>query len=239
VPSPVDDPELVRSEYASEARLEVRNRTFRELLDGPSAEDAAFDAVAEAAPRRLLEVGCGTGRFAARLQRRLGARFVAIDLSPRMVELARGRGVEARVGDVQELALDDGAFDCAFAGWMLYHVPDLDRALSELARVLAPGGRLVATTFGAEDMPELWALVGGDPEPPLAFALENGTELLARYFPRVECRRVESATVFPDAEAVRRYVAATPSRAHLAARVPDFHHPLRARHAQAVFVADK
>ena len=44
-----------------------------------------------------------------------------------MVELARARGVDARVGDVQELPFADGAFDCVVAAWMLYHVPDLDR----------------------------------------------------------------------------------------------------------------
>ena len=62
-----------------------------------------------------------------------------VDVSPRMVELARARGVDARVGDVQELPFDDGSFDCAVAAWMLFHVPDLDRGLAELARVLRPG----------------------------------------------------------------------------------------------------
>jgi SAM-dependent methyltransferase len=235
----IDDTALVRDEYETEGRLEIRNRAFRELVDGPSAQLVALEAVAEVVPRRVLEVGCGTGEFAARMRRTLDADVVAIDISPRMVELARRRGVDAHVCDVQRLAFDDGAFDCAFAGWMLYHVPDLDRALAELARALAQNGRLIATTFGEDDMPELWNLVGGDPEPPLSFALENGADLLGRHFARVECRRVEAWTVFPDVDAVRSYVAATITRSHLAARVETLERPLRARHVQAVFVADK
>ena len=63
-----------------------------------------------------------------------------------MVELTGRAASSAVVGDVQELPFADGIFDCAVAAWMLYHVPDLDRALRELARVLRPGGRLVAVT---------------------------------------------------------------------------------------------
>ena len=58
----------------------------------------------------------------------------------------RGRGVDARVGDVQALPFEDASFDTVVAAWMLYHVPDLDRGLAEIARVLCPGGQLVAVT---------------------------------------------------------------------------------------------
>jgi SAM-dependent methyltransferase len=56
-----------------------------------------------------------------------------VGLSPQMAELARRRGVDARVGDVQGLPVAGGEFDCVLAAWMLYHVPDLDRALSDAA----------------------------------------------------------------------------------------------------------
>ena len=76
----------------------------------------------------MLDVGCGLGGTTERFVKELGADVRAIDLSPRMVELTRARGVDAQVGDVQQLPFEDGAFDCVFAGWMLYHVPDLERA---------------------------------------------------------------------------------------------------------------
>jgi SAM-dependent methyltransferase len=86
-----------------------------------------------AAPRCALEVSCGRGEFAARLLRHR-IDVAAVDQFERMVELSRECGVDARVGDVQDLPFDDREFDVAAANFMLYHVPDLDRALVELAR---------------------------------------------------------------------------------------------------------
>src|SRR5204862_3865783 len=136
---------------------------------------------AEVAPRRVLEVGSGQGELAERMVRETGAEVVAVDQSERMVELALARGVDARVGDVQSLPFADGSFDCAVAAWMLYHVPDLDRALGELVRVLGRGGRLVAATNSAFHLQELRDLVGSGPSPS-TFTRENGGELLARHF---------------------------------------------------------
>ncbi len=69
--------------------------------------------------------------------RETAAEVVAVDLSPRMVELARERGVDAQVADVQAAAVRGWEFDLVVAAWMLYHVPDLDPRLAEIARVLA------------------------------------------------------------------------------------------------------
>lgn len=101
--SVLSDPEVVRREYSTEAGLRARASVY-EGLAGPDARDIAFEAVREALPRRVLEVGCGWGEFAARIRDELDAEVVAIDLSPRMVELARERGVDARVDDVQALS---------------------------------------------------------------------------------------------------------------------------------------
>src|SRR5207244_7586759 len=108
-------------------------------------------------PERVLEVGGGEGELAERI-RELGVDVVGVDQSDRMVELQRSKGIDARVGDVQALPFADGEFDVGLAAWMLYHVPDLDRGLAELARVLKPGGRLVAVTNAEEHLQELWEL---------------------------------------------------------------------------------
>lgn len=236
----LDDPELVRREYASEDRLAARSRVFRELVDGPNAEELALEAVGEVSPRRVLEVGCGTGEFARRVQDELGAEVVALDLSPRMVELARARGVDARLGDIQALSFGEGEFDCAVANWVLYHLPDLDHGLAELARVLRPGGRLVAATFGEDNLQELWRALGEErTPPPHSFTAQNGAEPLRRHFGRVERRDARGVVVFPDRAAIRRYVAASIRRRHLAGGVADLDGPFRARSTQAVFVAEK
>jgi SAM-dependent methyltransferase len=232
------DPEVVAHEYATEARFLRRRAAFAHAT-GPSALDTVFDAVAEVAPRRYLEVGCGPGDMAARVQAELGAEVVAVDISARMVELARGLGVDARIGDVQELPFDDGSFDCALAAWMLYHVPDLDRGLGELARVLGSGGRLVSATNSVDNMRELWDLVGRDRKSePVRFFSENGEEPLRRHFSSVERRDVVGEMTFTRDE-VRDYVANSIAHAHLADEVPDFAARLVVTRHMTIFVATK
>lgn len=235
----LDDPAVVRAEYASEQGLLGRIATYSAAnTEGPDAREATFAAVAEAQPRRVLEVGCGTGWLSRRIADELGAGVVAIDQSERMVELAREIGVDARVGDVESLAFADGEFDVAVAAWMLYHVPDVDRALGELARVLRPGGRLVAVTNGADHLRELRELVGVG-RLMSGFTGENGAEILNRHFAHVERRDVTGWVTFPDRAAVEAYVAASRSLG-LTGSVPEpFEGSLRARRTPYVFVAGK
>jgi len=234
----LNDPELVRREYQTEAGLAVRRDTISRFLDGPKAIETAISAVAECAPDRVLEVGCGMGQFAERVSREVDAELVAVDLAPRMVELACERGVDALVGDVQALPFADDEFSCAIANWMLYHVPDLDVAVRELARVLRPGGRLVAATLGEENLADLWQLVDY-PRPTRTFTAENGAGVLGRHFSRVERRDVEAALVFPDRGAVQRYIDSSFFAAAVEKRVPEVPEPFRVRTVQAVFVAEK
>ncbi len=200
-------------------------------------QDVALAALAERAPGRLLEVGCGTGALAERCATELGCEVVALDSSPEMVRATAARGVDARLGDVTRLPFADAGFDCAVAAWMLYHVADVDGALAELARVLRSGGRVVAITNGGESLHELYALVGGA-KLDSTFSRENGAELLSRHFAGVRRTDVETRAVFADRAAAAAYLA-TLGRGDLAERLPDFTEPLVASGAPTVFVADK
>jgi SAM-dependent methyltransferase len=235
----LDNPLVVQWEYASEERLEKRNAAYRDLVEGPNAEELALDAVREVAPRRVLEVGCGMGEFARRIERELGAEDVALDISARMVDLAVARGVNAAVGDVQTLPFGDGEFDCAVANWVLYHVADLDRGVAQLARVLRPGGRLVAATLGTGNLADLWSALGAEPTGDLTFTDTNGAEILGRHFARVDRRDAHGTMVFPDTERLRTFVAATIAHAHLSSAVPTLPTPFRAGTRHTVFVAEK
>ncbi|HEY3184180.1 MAG TPA: methyltransferase domain-containing protein [Gaiellaceae bacterium] len=235
----LDNPILVQWEFASEERLDKRNSIYRKLVEGDNAEDVLFTAVAEVAPQRVLDVGCGTGEMAERIARELGAHVTALDSSPRMVRLTRERGIDAQVGDIQSLDFGDDSFDCVVAGWVLYHVPDRPRAIAECARVLRPGGRLAAATLASNNLAELWELLGADLERDISFAAENGQEQLEPYFARVERRDAHGVVVFPTPDAMRSYVAANITRAHLAANVPDFTEPVRARTYHTIFVGEK
>lgn len=231
------DPAVVRAEYSSEEGLEARASVYQGVA-GPDAREIAFQAVAEVRPSRVLEVGCGWGEFTARIRDEVTQDVRAIDISPRMVELARERGVVADEGDVCAIPFPAQAFDCVVANWMLYHASDIDLAVSELARVLRPGGRLVAATNGTRHLEELWTLVGRDKTTELRhFFSEDGEELLLRHFARVGRREVVSPIAF-DTEGVRGYVGSSVAHKHLAASVPELAEPLVATRRCTVFVAE-
>jgi SAM-dependent methyltransferase len=235
----LDNPVLVQWEYASEERLRARNAIYRDLLEGENAEDQIFAAVAAASPRRVLDIGCGTGELAERIATELGADVVAADQSGRMVNLARELGLDARIADIQALPFLDGEFDCVVAGWVLYHVQDRNRAISEVARVLRPGGRFVAATMGVDNFAEVWQLLGEDWARTISFDRENGAAQLEPYFERIERRDCDGTVVFPTADDVRRLIAASMTGAHLGGKVPELTEPLRARSRHTVFVADR
>jgi SAM-dependent methyltransferase len=108
-----------------------------------------FDAIVELGElrgQRVVEIGAGTGRFAAAVAERAHARVWAVDASPEMVTRAQELGVNARVAAAEALPFRRGWFDRAVSR-MSVHLFDRPRAFAELRRVLAPGGAaIVATT---------------------------------------------------------------------------------------------
>ncbi len=232
----LNDPQYVREEYASERGL-LGRRSAYDYASGPNPLELLFDAIAVARPRRVFEAGCGPGELAERVQVELGADVVAVDTSPRMVELARARGVDARVGDVQELPFADAEFDCAIAAWMLYHVPDVPQALAELARVLEPGGRLVAVTNYLDHLQEARELIGAPSRTFSAFSGENAEELLREAFSDVERYEASGEIRFPTRESVMEYVAATQGLWRIEAEVPRLELPFVVRRRTVVLVA--
>jgi SAM-dependent methyltransferase len=233
----LDDDGFVQDQYASTAKLQTRIAVWQPGADGSSPQDLAIERLAERSPARLLEVGPGTGALAERCKAQLRCEVVALDSSPEMVRVTAARGVTAIVGDVTHLPFADGEFDCAVAAWMLYHVHDLDTAIGELARVLRPGGRLVAITNGDDHLRELYAAVGAAKLESF-FSRENGAEPLARHFAQVDRTDLRARAVFADREAAAAYLA-TLGRGELAERLPEFSEPFVAGGAPTVFVADK
>jgi SAM-dependent methyltransferase len=234
----LDDPALVAAEYADDARLRRRAAAYTGAGTVIDARGAIVSAVAAAHPSRVLEVGCGWGELARRIADEVGAEVTATDLSPHMVELARAAGIAATVEDVQQLSYADQTFDVVVAAWMLYHVPDRDRAISEIVRVLRPGGRLVATTNSIFHLQELRELVGSG-RSSIAFSRESGTELLARHFERVEREDIDGELEFADRAEVEEYVRASISMSPFVANLPAaIDEPFRARRANSIFVAE-
>lgn len=231
----LNDPEHVVRQYETEAGLAARKAVYRDV-SGPDAREVALEAVLRGAPLSVLEVGCGEGELAERLTDAV-AEVVAVDQSSRMVELTCARGVDARVGDVKELPFPDDSFDAVLAAWMLYHVADLDLGLAEIARVLRPSGRLVATTNASDHLAELLAL-GGIAGWDLSFSAENAEEILGRHFRSVEREDAYGTVMFSSIDLVRSYFGSSERLSGAVARLPEtLGEPLIARRRPVVFVA--
>ena len=230
-----DDPAAVARQYATERNLEAR-RSLYANTEGPDPREIAFEAVAEIGPERVIEVGGGPGELSARIAAELECDVVMLDVSPRMVELAREKGVDARVGDVQSLPFPHESFDCAVAAWMLFHVPNLDVGLAELARVLRPGGRLVATTNSTDHLKELREIAGSAAWTQV-FTRENGAEIIGRHFDGIARRDADGWVTIEDDDVVRGFVASLDAEA--APVLPPYELPIRSRRASSVFVATK
>ena len=98
---------------------------------------------------RLVDLATGTGT-AARAAARRGASVVGVDRSPGMLAVARKLSAELdfRRADARALPLEDGSFDAVTCGLSVSHFADREGALREILRVLRPGGRFVASTWG-------------------------------------------------------------------------------------------
>lgn len=120
--------------------------TGHEALAGRLIRPAAFDV---RGARRILDAACGNGRYSRFLLRHADpdAKLTTFDLSPRMLQRARARlrsdRVTYAVADLTRLPYGAGSFDAAVCGWVIEHLPDPRPGLRELARVLAPGGKLL------------------------------------------------------------------------------------------------
>jgi SAM-dependent methyltransferase len=233
----VDEAAFVREQYATPDRLRARKSAYADA-EGDDPREFAFEAIAAAHPRRVLEVGGGEGELVERVLKELGAEVVGVDQSEGMVEIQRSKGIDAHVGDVQALPFGDEEFDVAIAAWMLYHVADLDLGLAELARVLRPGGRLVAVTNAVDHLEELWDLAERATSiRRFTFRTDNGEEALMSHFAHVERRDATGFVVMDDA-AVRRFAESWDALAPLV-RMPPLGEPLRVRRHSTVFTAHK
>jgi SAM-dependent methyltransferase len=90
----------------------------------------------------VLEAGCGSGLVLERLAREASL-ACGFDLSSGMVRQAQERGLRVLLGNITGIPFADGSFDVVCSFKVLAHVPEVGRAISELARVTAPGGRLL------------------------------------------------------------------------------------------------
>ena len=116
----------------------LTSQAIRPLLDAAGVREGTL----------VLDVACGPG-YVSGAARTRGAEVVAVDFAPAMVELARHNvpGLDARVGDAEELPVADRSFDAAVMNFGLLHLGRPEQALREMHRVIHPRGRAAFTVW--------------------------------------------------------------------------------------------
>ncbi len=125
------------------ARYEERRHAGYHLLIDDLESELVLDV---AQGKQTLEVGCGTGLILERVSK-AARRAVGVDLSAGMIAKAKERGLDVHIGSATALPFADESFDVSYSFKVLAHVEDLPRALSEMARVTRPGGRVFAELY--------------------------------------------------------------------------------------------
>lgn len=179
---------------------------------------------------RILELGCGNGSMWPEMIGSLpkDCELNLTDFSQGMLDAARARigehpGLSYRVVNIMDIPYETGSMDVVIANMMLYHVPDIDRALAEVRRVLKPGGIFYCATYGENSimtwLNDLFSGFDIDIKMNTAFTLQNGKRMLLRQFDAVERFDYPDAFEITDTNDLVNYVLSMTAMANLS-RLP-------------------
>lgn len=215
----------VREQYKTDEKLRVRNNLHSYNINKTDWTNWCFSKMQFPSNARILELGCGMGDLWNK-----NSSSIKDDWSITLSDFSKGMLNSAKENlskaphnfsfkqiDAQDIPYKDGSFDVVIARHMLYLVPDIEKAVSEIKRVLAKGGVFYVTTNSNEAMAELNELVKKfDPKLGLhnngmcdRFDLENGYPLLKRYFDEISLDLFEGKIIVDTAEPVVSYKAST------------------------------
>lgn len=169
---------------------------------------------------RILEIGCGNGSLWKEQKIPKGCRILLTDISEGMVHdaeenLGRQACFSFEQRDCQKLPYKAETFHIAVANHVLFYVHDIKQALSEIRRILKPGGVFFCSTYGSEHMKEISQMVKEfDSRIVLSqvnlyeiFGLENGKEQLLPYFSKVEIISYQDALEIDDIKPLFAYIS--------------------------------
>jgi ubiquinone/menaquinone biosynthesis C-methylase UbiE len=233
------DPGYLATQYRDASNLNARIRLHTRFSTNKYGWTRwVFDRFSVPPVSELLELGCGPGNLWLENLDRIpaGWEITLSDSSLGMVQAAQRnlsssqRRFRFERIDAQSIPCPDDSVDVVIANHMLYHVPDGEKAFSEIRRVLRPSGRFYASTVGRAHLQELYGLVKRfapdaaprDSSPAASFLLESGDEQLTRWFSSITLHRYQDALVVTEAAPLVAYILSSSRSTQIDERVVEF-----------------
>ena len=225
-----DQSYLTGSQYKDSSNLNARINLHKAYTQAEHDwQPWVFERLKLKMGQRVLECGCGPGDLWRTNLDQIPERchITLTDLSEGMVAAAKANLSESEHHfefqplNIETLPFEDNSFDLIVANHMLYHVPDIPKAIGEVMRVLKPNGRFVAATNGDNHMKEL-SEIGQElfhdvaelndtrlkqlGQQMLDFRLENGIDFLEERFSQVDLHIYESSLMVTETAPLIRFV---------------------------------
>jgi len=213
-----NDKEAVKAQYASSKGLDTRINFHNKYSTNKMGFSHWLTSNYEIKEgMKVLELGTGTGDMWQGKDDLISKcdKLVLSDFSESMLDTAKKNvgertNIEYRQIDVQNIPFEDRSFDVVIANMMLYHVPDIDKAVSEIGRVLKADGVFYSATYGEHNfndiIAEWFGLAGENYAPNHLFTLQNGSDILGKEFADIEVRRYEDSLHVTDLEDLADYL---------------------------------
>jgi len=221
--SRANDRAIINLQYNSDKNLNARQALHKGFSTNKYGwENWVFDQYMFKSNDKVIEFGCGNGTTWATNRNKIpkDIKVILTDLSEGMLRATKDNlwGIEQIIDyssmDIQNIEYKDNSFDCAIANHMLYHVPNRDLAIGEIARILKYDGTFHATTNSIYNMKEFKDLVENfDSRLDFVsfsvakeFGLENGAKQLSKHFDSVETLVYEDSLHITEAKPLVDYV---------------------------------
>ncbi|UZP04963.1 methyltransferase domain-containing protein [Clostridium botulinum] len=215
----------IKEQYNSDENLKLRTNLHSYNRNKIDWDKWCFQKMNLIKCSKILELGCGVGKLWIKNQDFIdeNSEIILSDFSPNMLKCAKNNlenldyKFKYKKINAEDIPYDDESFDVVIAEHMLYFVTDIEKALSEIKRVLKPNGIFYVTTNSCNSMIELNKLAEKfDPNLDInnnglssRFDLENGEKMLKKYFNNIESEILEGKIILDKAEPVVSYKAST------------------------------
>lgn len=176
--------------------------------------------------KEILELACGNGALWAKNMKniKINSNIILTELFEDMINEAKmnlsqyENNFKFMLADPHGIPFEDNSFDIVIANHILFYMTDVESVLSEIKRVLKPGGQVYCSTIGEKHMKELEKVIQGFSSNILfqeeklysKFGLENGHDILKKYFVEVERKLYEDRLIVNDTNGLLEYIYSIP-----------------------------